>query len=1465
MSKTAASQVISLPTGGGAISGIGETFAPDLHTGTGNFTVPIALPAGRNSFQPELNLVYSTGNGNGPFGLGWSLSIPGVSRKTAKGVPRYDDSRDVFILSGAEDLVPVSVEDSHIRYQPRTEGLFGRITHHASDADDHWEVRSKDGLVSFYGTPGTIGTDPAVVTDPDDRDHIFAWMLSRTDDTFGNQIAYDYERDMGEDGPRRWDQRYLKRIQYVDYGDESTDESQFLVSVTFDYGATDDERPDPFSTYRSGFEIRTRRRCRRIVVATHAGDERIVRTYELRYLDERVAMGELPAATLPANSVSLLSQIRVVGHDGEQVEMLPALEFGYTQFAPEKRHFFPLAGGELPPQSLAAPDTELVDIFGNGLPDILELNGTARYWRNLGDGQFDLPRAMRDAPAGLGLADQGVQLLDADGDGRVDLLATVNGLSGYFPLRFDGRWDSRSFQHYAMAPSFNLKDPEVQLIDLDGDGVTDALRSGSRFECFFNDPQEGWKDMRLVERRDIAAFPNVSFADPRVKLADMSGDGLRDIMMIHDGNVAYWPNLGRGSWGRRVAMQNSPRFPHDYDPQRVLLGDVDGDGLADLVYVDHRSVTLWINQSGNGWSAPITIRGTPEVTNVVSVRLADMLGSGIRGVLWSAATDGQSYHMFFLDFTGGTKPYLLAEMDNHTGAITRVDYAPSTGFYMADQRDPATRWQTPLPFPVQVVARVVVRDVLSGGRLITEYIYHHGYWDGAEREFRGFGRVDQRDAELFQHDHTDDASSTTFAPPTETRTWFHLGPVGDAFGGWQEPDFSHEFWPSDPQQLTRPASMTELLRSLPRRDRRAALRALRSNPLRSELYALDGTDVHDRPYTVTEYLYGVREESAPVDGDTDRQRIFFPHTLAQRTTQWERGDDPQARFSFSDDYDDFGQPRRVTQIACPRGWRALADAPGQPFLATRSRTVYAQPVDPAVSIFDRVAQVTSYEIANDGSQAVLELRDLPDDSPALRIIGQTLNYYDGPAFEGLPFGEVGAHGAQVRGERLALTEEILRAAYKDGDNSHDLPPYLVPGGAPTWTDDYPQPFREAIGQLPDLVGYRFSPGDSARTRGYFVTTMRQRYDVQPDTNGDVQAAMGRGLVLATLDPLGRRTTIAYDRFDLLPIEVSDPAGMRTAATYDERVLHPRQVTDANGNRTRYAYTPLGLLRSIAVMGKEGETVGDSDETPGTRFEYDLRAFEDSSHDHDPRPVFVRIIRRVHHANDNDVPAETRDETIETREYSDGFGRLLQTRTQGEEVRFGDDVFGGGERVLPARQDDGAGGVVIGKENTNPEQPNVMISSWQIYDNKGRVVEKYEPFFSEGWNYAPPEERQLGQKATMFYDPRGQMIRTVNPNGSEQRVVFGVPHDLADPERFAPTPWETYTYDVNDNAGRTHPDESARYKHHWNTPASAVVDALGRHDRDGRTQRAGPAGRLAHDSLGLRSPWQPAGRDRSSGT
>jgi hypothetical protein len=134
----------------GALRGIGETFAPDLHTGTGNLTVPLSLPPGRNGLQPQLSLAYSTGGGNGAFGLGWSLSVPGVVRKTAKGVPVYNEMasdellrtrgerRDVFVLSGSEDLVPVAgAYPGVVHYRPRSETLFALIERHRDPDPGH--------------------------------------------------------------------------------------------------------------------------------------------------------------------------------------------------------------------------------------------------------------------------------------------------------------------------------------------------------------------------------------------------------------------------------------------------------------------------------------------------------------------------------------------------------------------------------------------------------------------------------------------------------------------------------------------------------------------------------------------------------------------------------------------------------------------------------------------------------------------------------------------------------------------------------------------------------------------------------------------------------------------------------------------------------------------------------------------------------------------------------------------------------------------------------------------------------------------------------------------------------------------------------------------------------------------------------------------------------------------------------
>ena len=207
---------ISLPKGGGAIRGMGEKFAANPVTGTGSLSVPIYTSPGRSGFGPQLSLSYDSGAGNGPFGFGWSLSVPSITRKTDKGLPKYRDAEesDVFILSGAEDLVPalkeinglwerdvvprkVGTEDYDVhRYRPRIEGLFARIERwtRRSDGDTHWRSISQDNITTLYGK-----TEESRIADPTDPSRVFSWLICESCDDKGNAIRYEYKAENTQD------------------------------------------------------------------------------------------------------------------------------------------------------------------------------------------------------------------------------------------------------------------------------------------------------------------------------------------------------------------------------------------------------------------------------------------------------------------------------------------------------------------------------------------------------------------------------------------------------------------------------------------------------------------------------------------------------------------------------------------------------------------------------------------------------------------------------------------------------------------------------------------------------------------------------------------------------------------------------------------------------------------------------------------------------------------------------------------------------------------------------------------------------------------------------------------------------------------------------------------------------------------------------------------------------------------
>ena len=231
---------LDLPKGGGAIRGIGEKFGVNPATGAGSTTVPLPSSPGRAGFGPELSIAYDSGSGNGLFGFGWTLSLPSITRKTDKGLPRYLDlgESDVFLISGAEDLVPILDDagkiislpravhkvDYTIRpYRPRIEGLFTRIERwtEVSTGISHWRTITKDNVTTIFGLD-----EKCRIADPQDAQRVFSYLIQLTYDDKGNATEYEYwqedsagintaaANEANRSVKSRGSQRYLKYIRY---------------------------------------------------------------------------------------------------------------------------------------------------------------------------------------------------------------------------------------------------------------------------------------------------------------------------------------------------------------------------------------------------------------------------------------------------------------------------------------------------------------------------------------------------------------------------------------------------------------------------------------------------------------------------------------------------------------------------------------------------------------------------------------------------------------------------------------------------------------------------------------------------------------------------------------------------------------------------------------------------------------------------------------------------------------------------------------------------------------------------------------------------------------------------------------------------------------------------------------------------------------------------------------------------
>ena len=646
-----------------------------------------------------------------------------------------------------------------------------------------------------------------------------------------------------------------------------------------------------------------------------------------------------------------------------------------------------------------------------------------------------------------------------------------------------------------------------------------------------------------------------------------------------------------------------------------------------------------------------------------------------------------------------------------------------------------------------------------------------------------------------------------------------------------------------------------------------ACRALKGSILRQEIYALDGTDASDRPYTASERNYTI-ECLQPLGPNP--HAIFFTHARETIDFHYERklydigGEkrpDPRVSHAMTLAVDDYGNVLQSVAI----GYGRRHDDPGPLLteddkkkqtqtLITYTENAYTNAIDdaddyrtplpcetrtyelikvkpeankPLVTNLFRFEEMQSkVQAASDGAHDIpyedFEAAGASEDHPYRRLIEQARILYRKNDLSGL-LGPGDLNSLALPGEsyKLAFTPGLLAKIFR---RPLDV---IQPPGSPPPEVLLPNPGGVLGAKGADQGGYL-----DLDANGHWWIPSGQVFYSRDIGNTPAELAFARQHFFQPhrfQDPFGNNTFVSYDTHDLLLLETEDALGNkvtagersttagpdpqpRTISKLNYRVLQPELVTDPNGNRSEVRFDVLGMVVGTAVMGKSTEPLlGDSlegfqadltlDEVrqfianpkdkasallkgASTRVVYDLDRFKRCG-----QAPFAATLAREIHVHD---PGGDRSPIQVSFTYSDGFGREVETKIQAEPG----DAPQRGTPILLACGDIAPGPLVLDvnrKPVPGPANPRWVGKGRTVYNNKGKPVKQYEPFFSSTHLHeVEPEMTDTGVTPILFYDPVERVVATLHPNHTYEKVVFD--------------PWRQETWDVNDTVLVSNPKD-----------------------------------------------------------
>jgi hypothetical protein len=290
-------------------------------------------------------------------------------------------------------------------------------------------------------------------------------------------------------------------------------------------------------------------------------------------------------------------------------------------------------------------DMTVMDFDGDGLADIAVVDGndnTIGVYLNASTSGTAAFAKQYFVSGPSGFWPQALAAADLDGDGKPDLVMADDNNNDFAVYQ---NTSSQGHISFAQLPPFaeTYLSNWIAIGDFNGDGKPDlaivevSLGNSNTIEVFPNTSTVGSISFGAAVP---VPLPN-GYSPWAIAIGDFDQDGMPDLAVSdwHANKVSVFRN--KGTVGGSISFSNRTDYTVGNSPQGIAVGDLDGDGLPDIVAANAGDGTLSILRS-TSTPGSISFATTTQVTGpgAYYVAIADLDGDGIPDI--ASASNAES-------------------------------------------------------------------------------------------------------------------------------------------------------------------------------------------------------------------------------------------------------------------------------------------------------------------------------------------------------------------------------------------------------------------------------------------------------------------------------------------------------------------------------------------------------------------------------------------------------------------------------------------------------------------------------------------------------------------------------------------------------------------------------------------------------------------------------------------------------